>query len=202
MTATLFSGRSYVRILPALITIYLFNCTPIRYSYKTSMQPGNGLYSLLYENDTMKIQFALESKKLGFRIDNKLSDAIVIRWDEASLSINGIAYKITHTKNEKFIIVEYQPPSSIPPQSFIKDGYTPVSNIQYSTNGSEQIFVSDLFPSYNNGNTRTRKKINSLKGCIIVAYLPFYVHGSYESKSFKFIIEDIKAQKASRWTSL
>src|SRR5947208_8628722 len=111
MTAPVFSFRSYACILPAFTAICLFNCSPVRYSYKTSMQPGNGLYSLLYENDTMKIQFVLESKKLGFRIDNKLSDAIVIRWDEASLSINGITYKITHTKNEKFIIVEYQPPS-------------------------------------------------------------------------------------------
>src|SRR5688572_5146262 len=96
--------------LPLLLIILLTSCAKtLFYSYKSTMTPATISDSLTYENDTMKIKFALEPKQLGFRIDNKLNDAIHIKWDEASMSINGTSYRVVHKETGAVKIRDLQP---------------------------------------------------------------------------------------------
>jgi hypothetical protein len=151
---------------------------------------------MVYENDTMRISFNLDKDRIGFRLDNKLNDALQIRWDEASVSIKGKTYRVAHKETGAYKIRDLQPITTIPPKSYTKDGLIPTEKINYfNVSGDPIVYVSEIFPDCDYGKDTYKQKISSLRGANIMVYLPIYIAGNYAAKNFQITIRDITPKK-------
>jgi hypothetical protein len=122
-----------------------------------------------------------------------------IRWDEASISIKGKAYRVAHKETGLLKIRDVQPLSTIPPKSYTKDGLIPTDNINYAgtsrLTGNPMIVTTEIFPNSDYGMKKKKQQIESLKGAVVMIYLPLYVAGKYSARSFQVNINDITPYK-------
>lgn len=158
------------------------------------MEPSVQSDSLVYENDSVRLKFSLQPSLIAFKLTNKLDQGIKINWDEVSMSVNGVSYRIVHKETGTYKISDVQPPTTIPPHSFMTDGLLPTDKIQFFHNifnGASGVITSDLFPQTDYGSKRTVAYINSLKGAVVIVYMPLYFGNNFSSKAFKITINDI-----------
>jgi len=181
-------------VLPLLL-LTVVGCKTSYYAYQTSMQPSTTTDSLFYENDSMKVVFNLKPDRIAFRLDNKLNDAMQIRWDEASISVRGKSYRVAHKETGTFKINDLQPLTTIPPKSYTRDGLIPTDNINYLNlrNTGPLLYTSTMFPYCDYGKNSVKKQAELLKGATVMIYLPIYVAGKYAAKSFQVNIDDVIA---------
>jgi hypothetical protein len=183
-----------VFILIAVFTIA--SCRPHRlYSYNASMNPATRSDSLIYEDDSIKVKFTLADDRIKFRLDNKLTQGIRINWDEVSISLNGLSYRVAHKETGAFKLTDIQPVTSIPPKSYLTDGLIPTDKIFYGLNlvtGSPTLIIATIFPSEDYGKKHAREKALQLKGSTVVVYLPLYINNQFVSKSFSITINEVR----------
>lgn len=186
------------KLIPfSLILFVLFSCTPTRYyHYNIKLEKPVESSRLYYENDTLSVSFSFNPKYIEFEVYNKLEDGIRINWDEVSVSFNGKARRIVHYSTGMTKINDVQPPTTIPPKSKLVDGLLPVDNINLSSiYGKPFLSMPDQFPITDNGKKKAIKYITGMKGQKVIVYLPFYLKGVYQSKTFEFLIVDVQAFK-------
>ena len=82
-----------------------------------------------------------------------------------SMSINGKAQRIVHKETGTMRVTDVQPPTTIPPKTYLEDGLLPTNKIRYTNNqGKSILIVSDLYPKYDYGNKKTRALIMGIEG--------------------------------------
>jgi hypothetical protein len=112
------------------------------------------------------------------------------------MSINGKAQRIVHKETGTVRVTDVQPPTTIPPKTYLEDGLLPTDKIRYINNqGKRILIVSDLYPKYDYGSKKTRALIMGMKGERITIFFPYYIKNVYHSKIFDFLIEDIATKK-------
>ncbi|SFW16822.1 hypothetical protein [Chitinophaga sancti] len=148
--------------------------------------------SLVYNDDTLSIAFSINESQINFTIKNKLNDPIRIKWDDASLVINGETKKIIH-KGIKYVDRNTSMPSSlIPGKAIWDDLVVPSDNIYYkegyygtysSTPGSWQ--TKPLFPNQDLGNETLASGILLMKPEFSF-FLPLQILSKDKYMSFTF----------------
>lgn len=187
-----------MKIILLCLTVLVYSCTTYKYNYKFDMQPVSNSDSLMYENDSLKIRFEMLKEVIKFRIDNKTNQALKIVWDEASFSIDGKSYKVAHKLTGTTKVYEAQPPSTIPPKSYLIDGLIPVDGIIYVRNvftGAPVPITKVLFPTTDYGSKKKANEIMGWKGLNIAVHIPIYFANNYAARTFSFTISDIKKTK-------
>ncbi len=180
------------------IIILVASCsTSRRYTYDIKMQKPVAADRLYFENDTFSISFTFKPNYAEFELYNKLQEGIRINWDEVSTSINGDAKRIVHYKTGADRITETQPPTTIPPSSKLIDAFiTTDMAIRYRNVGGNRIPIyTNLYPTLDYGNKNKRKEILALKGQKQIIFLPYYIRNVFYSKTFEFIVADVKEKK-------
>ena len=172
-------------------------CASYKYTYKISLENPVKSERLYFENDTLSISFAFESKGLSFDLYNKLlDDGIRINWDEVSMSYNGQAKRIVHKETGLTKLTDLQPPTTIPPKTNLRDIAVSTDDVYFTNNqGRVTMSVKEIYPSYDYGSKKKRAIILKLKGYRISLFFPYYIKNVYHSKTFEFIISDIIAKK-------
>jgi hypothetical protein len=190
--------KDYFQLTLSVITlsVFLFSCSATKnYIYDIRLERPMPSKNLQFENDTFSISFTFNPKYIEFEMYNKLEDGIRINWDELSVSINGQAKRVVHYETGTDRVTETQPPTTIPPKSKLTDGLVATDKINYNyISGRRVISIPDTYPKTDYGNKKTRTKIMSMKGQKIVIYFPYYLRNIYQSKTFEFIIADIKTK--------
>jgi hypothetical protein len=179
-----------------LCSLCFFSCAQYRYFYKINLDAPVQSSSLTYGNDTFSIVFDFTTKGLSFELFNRSNEGIKINWDEVSISENGVAKRVIHKETGMTKINDLQPPTTIPPQSSLKDFLVPSDNVKfYSSSGRTTMFVRDAYPIYDKGSKSTGKKIMQFKGSRFILYLPLYIRNNFSSKTYEFTIVDIERKK-------
>lgn len=183
-------------LLIATCILLLASCTSTKsYTYYYQMVEPVTSKDLLYENDSIKIAFVIKPQFIQFVLENKMSDGIRINWDETSFSIRGKTYRTIHKETGKQRLTESQPPTTIPPHSFLNDALIPVDkiwNIRSLATGNNVPIILETFPSKKSSNKTIQQTINNLRGAKIVVYLPMYIKNQFVSKYYDIMINDIK----------
>jgi hypothetical protein len=166
------------------------------YSYDIQLEKPQPSQSLHFENDTFSISFAFKPQYIEFELYNKLDDGIKINFDEISISVNQQAIKIVHYAPGTNEFYETQPPTTIPPRSKLKDALVAKDMVNYIYEHGRQIPVSiqDSYPKSDYSNNNISRRVQHLKGQKITIFLPYYLKNVYHSKTFEFIIADVKTR--------
>lgn len=186
-------------IILFLISAILFSCTASKeYVYHVEMTKPKPSTTLEFENDTFHISFSLEPKYIEFTLYNKSNDGLKFSWDEVAISINGKSYRVVHKETGMYKVNDVQPPTTVPPQSNIKDFLLPTDNIRYAPSGNSARTITmftDLFPTMDYGNKKKKAAILGQIGSRITIFLPYYIKGQYVSQSYDLLIKNIYPKK-------
>ncbi len=184
-----------MRIIYTFLLFLLSGCASYYYSYDLEMQHPVISKTLEYENDTLYIEFAIESKDISFTLLNKTNDGIKINWDEVSFSINGKAMRAVHKETGIMTVNMVQPPTTIPPKSSLEDFLMRSDQIRYIGKTNPIRVVDELFPTYDFGNSSKKKKALQLKGTNITIFFPYYIAGKYISQYYTLYVKDVMTSK-------
>lgn len=184
------------------IACTILSCTPTKtYVYSASMKKPAISDRLFYENDTMTISFRLNTKTIGFTIENKTEDGIKIDWDEVSLSLGAKTYRVVHSETGAAKVREVQPPSTIPPHATLKDFIVPAGNVYFDRDfftNVQVVKLKELFPTTDNASKARKDYILSRKGKSVIIFMPFYMRGQYVSKYYEIVIDDVTEKKKKK----
>jgi hypothetical protein len=168
------------------------------YTYDLRLTQPVQSQDLRFENDSIIISFALNSDNIGFKLFNKLNEAIKINWKEISVSIDGqtkvvvpsTAYTTGFPGKETTIMVA--------PRSTIVDMIQTTNKYSYIyTAGSAPIVPVHTYPVRDNREPQRRDHILGLKGTKFIIFLPYYVKDTYCSKTFELVIADVQPKTHS-----
>jgi hypothetical protein len=178
-----------------LITV-LVSCKSYYYVYDVEMIHPVQSKALIYQNDTMSVEFGLEPKDISITMTNKTDEGIKINWDDVSFSLFGNANRIVHKETSYLGHTLAQPSTTIPPHTKLKDILIRSKDVHFYSAGNNSFLVIDnLFPDYDFGNNRTATMVAGLKGSQINIFLPFYVGETRISKYYILSIKDILKYK-------
>jgi hypothetical protein len=165
------------------------------YTYDLRLERPVQSQNLQFENDTISISFALNYDNIGFKLFNKLDDAIKINWKDISVSIDGetkvvvpsAAYTTGFPGKETTIMVA--------PRSTVTDIIQTTNKWGYSyTPGVGPTAAVHTYPVRDNRETLRRDYILGLKGRRFIIFLPYYVKDTYCSQTFELVIADVQSQ--------
>lgn len=57
------------------------------------------------------------------------------------------------------------------------------------------MYIAQMFPTYDFGNSKKRDLARSWKGVRITIYLPFYINTEFKSYYYDFMVNDVKESK-------
>lgn len=180
-------------LLLTAITLSLFSCTPkylLVLKMDPSTNPPGGAY---YENDTLKLKFVVTDTYIGVKFDNKTDKGIKINWDEISFSLNGKAYaRVLHNLTGIRKINDVQPPTTIPPRSYIEDRLYPREKMYVASSGGAYYSVNYNFFRPQKSNENSDKYHKSKIGDKIIIHLPYYLGKNFVESNFEIEIIDVK----------
>lgn len=186
-----------MRTLSALLFILsLVSCAPKRYVYDIKMERPKESTILEYENDTFSLAFTFKPDMINIRLYNKSEEGIKIVWDEVSMSENGQAQRVVHNETGTFKITEVQPPTTVPPRTYLDDNFITTNSVRYTySGGTKRALFGSMFPTSDNGSKKERERIMKKKNQRITVFFPYYIRNIYNSKTFDFRITDIRLKK-------
>ncbi len=185
-----------MKYLYLLLIVSLFSCKP-QYLLVLKMNPStNPPGGAFYENDTLKMKFVVTDTYIGIRFDNKTNQGIKINWDEISFSLNGRSYaRVLHNLTGVRKINDVQPPTTIPPRSYIDDKLYPRETMSVVSSGGSYYSVNYNFFRSKKVNESNDKYHKSKIGDKIIIHLPYYLGTSFVESNFEIEIVDVKKKK-------
>jgi len=173
----------------------LYSCGPHMYSYKFSMKESKETKKLYYENDTMSISFNFYPKGIKMDFVNKSDSVIRINWNEMKMTENDIAKKVVPVKRDKGKLKVVQSPSLISPKAKVSGLLVYEYNVCYSKKPEREITaIKDMYPAQSNNSER--KFVERLVGTRITLHLPVDIHNTSHKRTFNFLLEEIKSNRA------
>ncbi|MCX7985035.1 MAG: hypothetical protein N3A63_09065 [Bacteroidetes bacterium] len=160
-----------------------------KYVYSFKMTYPIESEEMLFQDDSIVIQFKFDEAALRFQLQNIAESDIRIAWDKASLSINGQYFSVRHADNlyTDTSLVAYS--ALIPSMGYIRDLAIPKNNIYFD---GEQWIELDLLPTvdYNNPNLRT--DIVQSVGKPLTFLLPLEFNGVSKNYEFEFQVKEVR----------
>lgn len=183
-------------LVAGFIFMALAGCKSYYYVYDVQMTHPIDSKKMIYENDTMSIEFSLEPKDVAIVMTNKTDEGIKINWDDVSLSMFGNANRIIHKETSYMGNTLTQPSTTIPPHTKLRDILVRSKDVHfYTSSNNSYLVINTIFPVYNYGDKKTTAWVNDLKGTEINIFLPFYLGEARVSKYYILSIKNISAFK-------
>ena len=181
----------------ALLTLFAVRLSSCKfgqvYTYDVRLERPEQSQTLKFENDSIAISFALNTDNIGFRLLNKLDDAIKINWKDISVSIDGQTKVVVPSSAYTTGFPGRETTIMVAPRSSIVDIIQTTNKYNYSyTPGSVPVVAVHTYPVRDNREPLRRKYILGLKGTRFIIFLPYYVKDTYCSKTFELVIADIQ----------
>lgn len=135
---------------------------------------------LFFQDGAIDVSLAVADTAVNFVVKNKIDKVISLLWDQASyVDTLNIAHKVMHSEVKYIDKGLSQPASSIPPDTKLIDGVTPIDNVvRTHTGGWDSI---PLFPV-------EKRLSDDLQGKTFGVLLPIYMNGVRVDYFFSFVI--------------
>ncbi|OWP85751.1 hypothetical protein BWK60_12455 [Flavobacterium covae] len=189
-----------MRKIFSVLVLALNSCAGV-YQYEFKMIKPQESDKLIFEDELIKADFSVNKSDISFSMKNKSSKAIKIIWDDCAFVNNGEAFKIIH-KEVKFLDKEKsQVPTTIPPNSLLKDLVAPIENINmnyyYSKYNTHISWTKAplLGNHVSQSKSYIRKYMLPMKERKLALFIPVNIDGQKHDYMFEFAINDIRIYK-------
>jgi hypothetical protein len=174
------------------LLVGLYSCGPRMYSYKFSMDESKKSDQMYYENDTIAVDFHIHSKGIWMDLVNKTDSAIHVDWNKMQMLVNEKDMAIRHISYNHGKYQVYDPPAVIPAKGRIADLIVYARQVSYTKKrGTETLTIAEMYPT--NGDYM-HGQVQHLKGQKIRLQFPVSVNDIAQTKSFSFVLKDIKSR--------
>jgi hypothetical protein len=157
-----------------------------QYTFKLISPVKNS--NLLFQDDSIIIQFKFDDAAIQFQIQNISESNITLDWDKASIGISGRYFAIRHANN---FYGDTNRSSSIimPPLGYLRDVAIPRDNIY--DNGDKWV-ESDLLLTTDHNSLLLQKSIQKNVGQRISLMLPMMFGSTAKNYKFDFQVDTVK----------
>lgn len=181
----------------ALLTLFAATLSSCKfgnaYTYDLRLERPVQSQDLKFEDDSIAISFALNTDNIGFKLLNKLDDAIKVNWKDISVSIDGRTKVVVPSSAYTTGFPGRETTIMVAPRSTIVDIIRTTNKYGYSyTPGSAPTAIVHTYPVRDNREPLRKNYILSLKGRRFIIFLPYYVKETYCSKTFELVIADVQ----------
>ena len=157
-----------------------------QYIYKLISPVENA--NLLFQDDSVIIQFKFDEAAIQFQLQNVSESNISIDWDKASMGINGRFFPVRHASNLYGDTI-HSDSMIMPPLGYIRDVVIPRNNIYY--NGSSWVEL-ELLPTTDHHSPALQESIEKRSGQLICLVLPIVFGSRVENYGFDFQVDSVK----------
>ena len=142
---------------------------------------------LLFQDDSVIIQFKFDEAALRFQIQNISESNTLIHWNKVAMSINGRYFPIRHSTN---LYGDTASAESIllPPLGYIRDIAIPRENVY---NDGDRWVEVDLLPTIDRNSTTLRESILKSVGQRVGLTLPLTFGNVEKHYEFDFQVESV-----------
>ncbi len=157
------------------------------YAYSMSAPIENPL--MVFQDDSLKIQFKIDASAIRFQLQNLSRSVISVQWDNVSVGIDNAYSLVRHSLNMYADTVQGRGSVRIPPLGYIQDLMVPVENVFFDGSAWVQ---SDLFQTIDGGREEMAQAIQKNVGKSIVVIFPIQFGTTSKEYRFEFRIVSVK----------
>jgi hypothetical protein len=155
------------------------------YVYKLISPAGNS--NLLFQDDSIIIQFRFDEAAIQFQLQNISHSNITLDWRKASIGISGRYFAVRHARNFYGDTV-LSGSIMIPPLGFIRDLAIPRDNIY---NDGDKWVELDLLPTTDHRSLQLQESIKKNVGQRVSFLLPMMFGSVTKNYKFDFIVDTV-----------
>ena len=157
-----------------------------QYTYKLISPVENS--NLLFQDDSVIIQFKFDEAAIQFQLQNISESNITIDWDKASIGISDRYFAVRHASN--FYGDTIRSNSIIlPPLGYIREVVIPRDNIY---NDGDKWVELDLLPTTDHRSLALQESIQKRSGQLISLILPLLFGSTAKNYEFDFQVDTVK----------
>ena len=160
-----------------------------KYVYAYSMTDPVKNPMMIFQDDSLKIQFKIDASAIRFQLQNLSRSTMTVQWDKVSLGVDNAYSMVRHSINMYADTVLGRRSVPVPPIGYIQDLMIPVDNVYYD--GSAWL-ISDLFQTTDGGQEQMARTIQNNVGKSIVVLLPLQFGKTIKEYRFQFQIVSVK----------
>ena len=160
-----------------------------KYIYKYTMTSPTESGQMVFQDDSLKIQFNIDSWSIRLHLQNLTRSAIAVQWDKVSLGVDNMYSLVRHSINMYADTVLGKRSVSIPSLGLMEDVMVPVEKVFYDGSAWVQ---ADLFQTTDEGRDELAQAIQKNVGKSIVAILPIQFGVRFKEYRFEFRIVSVK----------
>jgi hypothetical protein len=144
---------------------------------------------LIYQDDSLIIQFKCDEAAIRFQLQNISTSDITIDWDKAAMSINGRYFAVRHSDNLYVDSIGSSSSFLLPTLGYVRDIAIPRDNIYYD---GQRWIELDLLPTTDYNSVALRESIKKSVGQRITLLLPFTFGSVKKNYEFDFETSSIR----------
>jgi hypothetical protein len=157
-----------------------------QYTYKMIYPVKNS--KLLFQDDSIIIQFKFDDAAIQFQLQNISESTITLDWDKASIGIRDRYFGVRHASN--FYIDTLRSNSIImPPLGYLRDVVIPRDDIY---NDGDKWVELDLLPTTDHRSLSIQELINKNVGQRVTLMLPMIFGSKVKNYMFDFQVDAVK----------
>jgi hypothetical protein len=162
--------------------------------YVFTMTKPNQSVANTFEDEFIKIMFAISPESLRFSLTNKSDNPIKLKWNESAyVDANSESHRVMHAGVRYIERDKELPPTIIPPNAKVSDLVIPVDQVRFGTNKwyesqtDRHWYQKPLFPKPD------KKEASAYKGRSFSVFFPLEIDGQVKNYTFTFTIEITQA---------
>ena len=157
-----------------------------QYVYKMVYPVKNS--SLLFQDDSIIIQFKFDESAVRFQLQNISESSITLDWNRASIGINGRYFAVRHASNF-YGDTLFSNSIIMPPLGYLRDVVIPRENIY---NDGDKWVELDLLPTTDHRSSQLQESIKKNVGKRISLIFPILFGSTTKNYRFDFQIDTVK----------
>ena len=159
-----------------------------KYGYAYTLATPVESPSMLFQDDSLKVQFIIDESAVRFQLQNISSSMMSVRWNRVSLGIDNRYHPVRHSIDFYADSTRPDVTALIPPSGYILETVIPDGNIRFD--GSRWV-ETEFFPTEDRGNETIAKKIARNVGKEIELVLPLQFGVAEKDYRFDFKIVSV-----------
>ncbi len=157
------------------------------YSYKMTYPVENR--NLLFQDDSIIIQFKFDEAAIRFQLQNISESHLTVDWDRTSMNLSGRYFSVRHSDNLYTDSLKVSSSIMLPPLGYFRDLVIPRDHIYYD---GRKWVEEDLLPTVDENSQPLRESIRKSAGQRIGLLLSLRFNRTEKNYEFDFQVDTVR----------
>lgn len=157
------------------------------YSYKMTYPAENR--NLLFQDDSIIIQFKFDEAAIRFQLQNISESNLTINWERTSMNLSGRYFSVRHSDNLYTDSLKFSSSVLLPPLGYVRDLIIPRDNIYFD---GQKWIEEDLLPTVDENSSAVRELIRQSIGRRIGLLLSLRFEQKERNYEFDFQVDTVR----------